>query len=204
MTRQTGCSADGGATPALWLVRHGRPLIPAGVCYGSTDVAADPQHTAELAATLAEVLPRSAALLTSPLQRCAVLAHALCARRPDLVLRIEPGITEYDFGCWEGWRWDAIPQPAYAAWTSQFARHRFGGVDCVQDLMDRVGRVWAEHRAAAMVQVWITHAGVMSAAGLLASGVSVLDSADAWPRSSPAFGALHLLGGNDAPAATGP
>ncbi len=174
------------------MVRHGRPLLPTGVCYGVTDVAADPQHTAQIAASLAGEMPPDGRLLSSPLQRCTALAKALQRLRPDLTLHVEPRIAEFDFGRWEGWRWDAIPKSALDAWTRQFARHRFGGVDCVQDLLDRVAAVWDTRGDSP--QVWICHAGVMAAATALAQGVRVIDKADAWPRQSPAFGALVVLG----------
>lgn len=179
--------------PALWLVRHGRPLLPEGICYGRTDVAADTGHTGSIAGSLAGEVPPGAILLSSPLQRCSALARAVHRLRPDLVFRIEPRIAEFDFGCWEGWRWDAIPRSALDDWTAQFASHRFGGACCVQDMLDRVGLVWDRYRHGAQSQVWITHAGVMSAAGLLARGIRVIDKADAWPRHSPAYGARLVL-----------
>ncbi len=177
----------------LWLVRHGRPVLPTGVCYGMTDVPADAQHTQDIALALARDLPPGATLLSSPLQRCSTLAQALHQLRPDLSRRVEPRIAEFDFGCWEGWRWDAIPKPALDAWTDQFARHRFGGVDCVQDMLDRVGAVWDEYKNVATSQLWITHAGVMSAATLLARGIRAIDKADAWPSPSPPYGTRVLL-----------
>lgn len=186
-------TADVGALPALWLVRHGRPLLPVGVCYGAIDVAADPQHTAQIAAMLAERLPQGADLRSSPLQRCMALARAVVDLRSDLTLHPEPRIAEMNFGRWEGWRWDDIPKAAFDAWTGQFAEHRFGGVESVQDLMDRVGQVWDEARIGATVQVWITHAGVMSAASLLARGIRSVHRAGDWPAPSPRHGELLSL-----------
>ncbi len=188
---------DPALIPPLWLVRHGRPVLPAGVCYGMTDVAADARHTQGIAHTLAVDVPPGATVLSSPLQRCSTLARALHRLRPDLSLHVEPRIVEFDFGCWEGWRWDAIPKSALDAWTEQFAQHRFGGIDCVQDMLDRVGSVWDAYKDAAKSQVWITHAGVMSAAGLLAKNIRVVDTADSWPRQSPAYGARVLLRASD-------
>ncbi len=193
MTAMQAGSSDPALTPSLWLVRHGRPALPTGVCYGKTDVMADERHTDAIAHELAGDIPPQATLLSSPLQRCRALAAALHQLRPDLSFSIEPGIAEFDFGCWEGWRWAAIPKSALDAWTAQFAQHRFGGVDCVQDLLDRVGVVWDGYRQAPTTQVWITHAGVMSAAGLLARGIRVIDNAEAWPRHSPPYGARVVL-----------
>src|SRR6185369_16214932 len=63
----------------LWLVRHARPLVPAGLCYGSLEVAADDDETRVAAQRLAQVLPPSVSVLVSPRQRCAQLAQALAA-----------------------------------------------------------------------------------------------------------------------------
>jgi alpha-ribazole phosphatase len=41
--------------------------------------------------------------------------------------------------------------------------------------------------------VWITHAGVIRAAGLLARGVTHLDDASQWPREAPGFGAWTVV-----------
>lgn len=193
MTLPPATADDTLAMPVLRLVRHARPMLPAGICYGATDVAADPQHTAQVAAMLIEALPVGGRMLSSPQQRCAALAHAVTASRPDLSLRFESRIVEMNFGCWERSRWDAIPRPAFDAWTAQFASHRFGGAENVQTVMERVAAVWDECRDASMPQVWITHAGVMAAAGLLARGIRAVGQADEWPRQSPAYGALVSL-----------
>ena len=35
--------------PRLWLVRHARPLVAPGICYGRLDMQADAQATADAA-----------------------------------------------------------------------------------------------------------------------------------------------------------
>ena len=35
----------------LWIVRHAKPLIESGVCYGALDVAADAPHTLQAASS---------------------------------------------------------------------------------------------------------------------------------------------------------
>lgn len=171
-----------------WLVRHAQPLIAPGVCYGATDVPADAQATRQAAQALAGVLPHGVLMQVSPLQRCEQLAQALCGLRPDLAYKLEARLQEMDFGCWEGERWDAIPASAYDAWTTDFAQHRFGGAESVAGFMQRVVAVWDEAPAAGGHRVWITHAGVIRAATLLAQGVRTLERAEQWPAGAPAFG----------------
>ena len=172
----------------LWLVRHARPLVAAGVCYGASDLVADAGHTQASAAQLAPLLPPGLMLWTSPLQRCLALAEALQTRRPDLRLRSDARLAEMDFGCWEGVRWDDIPRPAYDEWTARFGATRFGGRESVNELLQRVAAARAEAQALGQDAVWVTHAGVLRAMALLAQGLTTLDQAPQWPREVAGWG----------------
>jgi len=172
----------------LWLVRHAQPLIAPGVCYGATDVAADAQATRQTAHALAQRLPTGVCVISSPLQRCERLAHCLRGLRPDLPYKTEARLVEMDFGCWEGQRWDAVPKADFERWTADFDAHRFGGRESVSEFMQRVAAAWDETQQQGRDAVWITHAGVIRAATLLAQGVRQVAQATQWPRQAPAFG----------------
>lgn len=177
----------------LWLVRHAQPLIAPGLCYGSTDVAAEEGATLLAAQVLAGVLPRGLVVICSPLQRCERLAHVLQGLRPDLTYKTDGRLVEMDFGCWEKQRWDSIPQADFERWTNDFANHRFGGRESVADVMRRVGAAWDENQRAGQNTVWITHAGVIRAASLLSQGVREVSQAADWPQQAPAFGGWCAL-----------
>ena len=177
----------------LWLVRHAQPLVEAGICYGSTDMAADASATQQAALALVRVLPPGVRLVSSPLQRCRQLTQALCLLRPDLSDSHDARLAEMDFGCWEGQRWDAIPQADIDRWTADFGGHRFGGRMSVHEFMARVTPAWDEAQQAGQERVWITHAGVIRAATLLSQGVRQIDLAAQWPQQAPAFGCWHVL-----------
>lgn len=166
----------------LWLVRHAQPVIAPGVCYGATDVAAEPQATLQAAQTLAQLLPLGVPVVSSPLQRCERLAKCLRGLRPDLSYKTDARLVEMDFGCWEGQRWDAIPQADYDHWMAAFGEHRFGGRESVFEFMQRVAGAWDETRHLGLDAVWITHAGVIRAASLMAQGVRQLEQAAQWPQ----------------------
>ncbi len=170
----------------LWAVRHAQPLVAPGICYGAWDVAADAQATQAATQRLAAVLPTGISVICSTLQRCEQLAQALSAPRPDLALNFDPRLREMDFGDWEGQRWDAIGQPALAAWTADFARHRPGGGESVQLFMQRVAEAW--DAVGTQPTLWITHAGVIRACSLLAAGIRSIDRADQWPQAAPGYG----------------
>ncbi|WP_066706367.1 histidine phosphatase family protein [Curvibacter delicatus] len=175
----------------LWLVRHAQPLVAAGVCYGASDLPADEAATQACAAQLAPQLPPGVALITSPLQRCERLAQQIQGLRPDLMLKRDARLAEMDFGCWEGQRWDSIPQSAFDAWTTDFGAHPFGGRESVNQLLQRVAAVRAETLQQGGDAVWVTHAGVIRAMALLAQGIERLEHAEQWPRHAPGFGEWH-------------
>ena len=172
----------------LWLARHAQPLIAPGICYGATDVPADAQATLEAAQILSMALPLGLLVLTSSLQRCELLKHSLQALRPDLSYKTDARLVEMNFGTWEGQRWDAIEQAELARWTDNFGEHACGGAESVGQFMARVGAVWDETVAAGQDSVWITHAGVIRAAALLAQGIRTPSDAQQWPHQAPGFG----------------
>ncbi len=178
---------------ALWLVRHARPQVEPGVCYGALDLVADPDHTREAAQALALQLPRGAPVSCSPLQRCEHLMAALCGLRADLTFKTDPRLAEMDFGDWEGRRWHDIGRAALDAWTADFAQHRPGGGESVVQFMQRVGVAFDEARAGRQPHIWITHAGVIRAARLLAGGVRTVDQASQWPVDGTDFGQCTLV-----------
>ena len=177
----------------LYLVRHAQPLIAPGVCYGALDVPAHATATQQAAQTLAPSLPHGAVVLSSPLQRCELLAQAIKGLRPDLTYKTDARLVEMNFGSFEGLRWDSLPRQALDDWTADFWQHRFGGVECVAQVMARVAAVWDEALASAPPQVWVTHAGVIRAATLLVRGVRHIDQASDWPQAAPAFGQSLVL-----------
>ena len=179
----------------LWLARHAAVVRQDAICYGRLDLVADEALTQAAALHLHRTLPPAVAVRRSPARRCGQLAEALATLRPGLAVAIDPDLQEMDFGQWEGRPWDAIGEPALSAWTSDFATHRAGGGESVQQLLDRVHRALHRERECADA-LWITHAGVIRAARLLISGVRVVKRADQWPRDEVAFGRVecHALG----------
>ena len=165
----------------LWLVRHAQVLLPPGICYGATDVAADAAATLSTAQALAAELPQGLRLWVSPLQRCEQLAQALQGLRPDLAYKTtDPRLVEMDFGHWEGQTWSSIPQSALDAWVADFASHRFGGRESVADVMNRVALAWDATQQANQDAAWITavHGAFADLARCLHTALDEADRAD--------------------------
>ena len=172
----------------LWLVRHAQPLIGPGICYGRHPVAADADATAQCAQALARLLPEGTRVASSPLQRCEQLSLFLQRFRPDLTYETDSRLQEMDFGQWEGRAWQDIAPAELQAWTDDFANYPVGrDGERVSQVMARVASAFDELQGPADT-LWITHAGVMRAAHLLARGVRQVARADQWPMDAPAYG----------------
>ncbi|CAM3511549.1 histidine phosphatase family protein [Polaromonas hydrogenivorans] len=177
----------------LWLVRHAQPLVGAGICYGRLDMAADAGATAECAKELAALLPAGIRVISSPLQRCEQLTHALHAQRPDLSYKTDARLQEMDFGQWEGRAWQAIGQAELEAWTTDFANYRVGhDGESVAAFMRRVASAFDALQGRGDT-LWITHAGVIRAVELLARGIRHIERAGQWPLDAPKYGQWRLL-----------
>ncbi len=180
----------------LWLVRHPKPQIEPGICYGATDVPPEPGGPLALAQDLAQRIPMPAAgvlVWHSPLSRCALVAHELALLRPDLAISAHEGLREMNFGAWERQTWDAIGPVALDVWLADLTHHRAGGGESVGQLLGRVGEVLFQAKAhRPTLAVFITHAGVVRTVQMLQAGVSAegpVRSAD-FPRESLPFAGI--------------
>ncbi len=98
----------------LYLVRHTRPAIASGICYGQSDLDVGDSFMEDLnivRSKLADVSPIIS--FSSPLQRCTKLAEQL--QLP--VLKTDARLMELDFGDWEMQAWEAIPRQQLDAWS---------------------------------------------------------------------------------------
>lgn len=182
------------ASATLWLVRHAPVLAPAGLCYGASDLPADADATRAAAESLASQLPQAMAVRTSPLERCLQLARELQDQLPDLNLQVDERLQELNFGAWEGRLWSAIGRAEFDRWLGDFADvPPSAGGETVRAMMTRVGQAWDDWQASGVDQLWITHAGVMRAASLLARGQRLPASAADWPALDLPFGGLMRL-----------
>lgn len=136
----------------LHLIRHPRPSIAPGICYGRLDVpaAVPPDLVAELRRSLPAGLP----VWTSPLARCRDLAMAL---HPMPIS--EPRLAEMDFGDWEGRAWDAIPRAELDDWAADVADYAPPGGESPRAVQARVLAFVASLDVAEAILV--THGGVI-------------------------------------------
>ena len=142
----------------VFLIRHPRPQVDDGVCYGRLDVPAC--DVAAAAESLRPALPAGLPVLSSPLRRCRELAERL-----HPAPRFDDGLMEMYFGDWEGRRWDEIGAAALDAWAADLLHHVPPGGESVAMLQARVvatlDALVAEGLSACIV---VTHTGVIRAA----------------------------------------
>ncbi|MDQ5905435.1 MAG: alpha-ribazole phosphatase [Pseudomonadota bacterium] len=167
----------------VFLIRHPRPQVADGVCYGQLDLPA--LGVEQTAAALRTQLPTDLPLISSPLQRCRALAEAL-----HPAPRLEAGLMEMNFGEWEGKRWDEISIEALDAWAANLLHHAPPGGESAAMLQARsvacLNTLAAEGLSACVV---VTHAGVMRAA----VGHAQQLPATAWSQLKFDYGKCVLL-----------
>jgi alpha-ribazole phosphatase len=177
------------ARRTLWLQRHAPVVAASGLCYGATNLEAHAQGTLDAAQRIAPLLPAGLVLRSSPLRRCAELADAIVALRPDLSVQHDARLAEMDFGAWEGRPWADIPRDDFEAWTIDFADAPAGvRGESVRGFMRRVAEAHDEWRAGQGDALWVTHAGVLRAVTLLQRGIRCAETAADWPVGELAFG----------------
>ena len=148
---------------ALIFLRHGKPLIDPGICYGRSDIAAHDLSEAELSRLIA-VLPRSLDRIdTSPLSRCANLARTL-SERLNLPLQTDQRLQEIDFGHWERCAWDDIPREEIDAWAADVTGAKPHGGESVDEMTSRVRSYLEECPSGQADILVVTHMGVVRCA----------------------------------------
>ena len=190
------------------VLRHARPLVGQGVCYGRHDIPADAAATQAAAQDFAQYWLgvnggdvagagescKSAGglrvqVLCSPLQRCQQLAQALLPLLANAGVAVqwqaEAALAEMDFGRWEGQPWAALPADEWKRWMDDFAGYRVGGGESTRALLQRVHGA-AQASAALLAAnaqnriIWVSHAGVMCALHWLQSQTQPLHQLADW------------------------
>lgn len=145
----------------LYLVRHARPDVPDGVCYGSSDLSVMPEENIRAACALAPLLPPGVPLYTSPLRRCRQLADVLVPALGLTEALLDARLTEMDFGCWERRAWNDIARAEVDAWTADLIGYRPGGGESVLQMARRVHAFYRQLKNDGRDAIVICHAGTI-------------------------------------------
>jgi alpha-ribazole phosphatase len=142
----------------LYLIRHPRPAVAPGICYGQTDLGLAESASA-VAERLRPLLPQNFTLYASPLARARLLAEALGTPQLD------PRLKEIHFGDWEGRSFDDIGQAALDAWAAEPLDFAPPGGESPRSMAARALDFLADLRAAppAPAVVVVAHGGPLRA-----------------------------------------
>lgn len=146
----------------LYLVRHPRPDIAPGICYGSSDLAVPEQeHERALAAVIA-ALPQGAPMYASSLRRCREFAARLAKACGSARVIHDERLAEMHFGAWEMCAWDDIPRAEIDAWAADPVFYRPGGGENVLQVAHRIRSFHASLRSREEEHaVVVCHAGTI-------------------------------------------
>ena len=146
----------------LFLVRHTRPAMAPGICYGATDVAVAREEVDTTVERLIAQLPAGAPVYSSPLRRCMALAEPLAARLGAGAPLIDARLKEMDFGNWEMRAWDDIERVQVGEWAADLTGYRPGGGESVLTVAQRVvGLLDDLLQSEAPAAILVCHAGTI-------------------------------------------
>lgn len=126
----------------LHLLRHLPVSLPAGVCYGASDVDSRAATDADLAPMRALLTASPTLMVSSPLHRCRVLADSLSAS--VVAIRFDARLQEMHFGDWELQRWDDIDRQQIDAWADAPWHYTPPGGESANRLRDRTLAAFTE------------------------------------------------------------
>ncbi len=146
----------------LTLIRHTSLQIEQGICYGQTDIDVAASFMQEAADTKEKLKDMQVdAVFTSPLQRCAKLAHALALAE----IKHDERLKELHFGEWEMQAWDDIPRDVFDEWAQNYAELAPPNGETFSQLQQRgitfVNELLSEYPKCHIVVV--THGGMIRA-----------------------------------------
>lgn len=139
------------------LVRHPAVNLPAGYCYGQTDVALEAGWQS-LVEQLREHLAKENWLIaSSPASRCLMIAESLSPQK----IYVDPRLQELNFGIWEGQAWDQIASCELDYWASDFIGRSPPNGESFLELFQRSSNCLIDLCQKDQNIIIISHAGVI-------------------------------------------
>lgn len=145
----------------IYLIRHTKVAVAAGICYGQSDVAVASSFDVEkeqVTATIANI--KFDKVYSSPLKRCKVLAEHLFS---DKSIVFDERLKELNFGNWELTAWDTIyAQDQGKVWMDNYQTLPTLNGESYPEMVARILAFFEELKSLNNENVAIvTHAGVI-------------------------------------------
>jgi alpha-ribazole phosphatase len=153
-------------------VRHTSVDVPAGFCYGQTDVNTSLAFVTEKEQVIEKIVQEQFQVVySSPLTRCRKLAESISR---DLPVIYDSCLMELNFGKWEGLFWDEIcSKKESACWFSDWVNEPCPGGESYCQLLTRI-RKFLWHLSCLYSNetiLIVTHGGVIRSMISLLSGI---------------------------------
>jgi alpha-ribazole phosphatase len=160
----------------IYLIRHTKPDIDKGICYGQSDIGVANSFEKEAKDTLQKLQAletsqnlSSVKIISSPLQRCFRLATFLRGEQPTPPIPTDDRLKEMNFGDWEMQAWSTIDEFVMNAWMRDYVNIRATNGENFREVVQRSVQAfteYAEDTHSGTSVVIVAHSGVIR--GILA------------------------------------
>jgi alpha-ribazole phosphatase len=164
----------------IYLIRHTKPLVEKGICYGQSDLDVVETFSDE-AAVIRNVLPQEGIrkVYSSPLIRCRKLAEHLFPQPQPISFHDD--LMELNCGEWEMQHWDKIPRETLLPWMEDFVQVRVPGGESYQDLHSRTVARYEAIATLDLPAAIVAHGGVIRSILCHVSNTPLKDSFQRFP-----------------------
>ncbi|HEY9123178.1 MAG TPA: alpha-ribazole phosphatase, partial [Bacteroidales bacterium] len=156
----------------LIAIRHTTVNVPAGLCYGQTDVDTANSYDTEKNEIVSKLKNESfQAVYSSPSLRCRKLAEDIANGTP---VTYDSRLLELNFGSWEGKTWDEItPTTEANNWFKDWINQPCPNGESYRQLLQRVKEFTTFLKQAHTNETLlvVTHSGVIRALSCLLTGL---------------------------------
>ncbi len=162
----------------IYLLRHTRPNIKTGICYGITDLELDPTSYIADITQIKESLSRVHfdAIYSSPLKRCRQAAEAFCTEG-EIIL--DARLKEMNFGEWEMMQWsDIFETQSGKEWFADYINCPTPRGESFSDMVRKARSFIEEIKDNNGTVLVVTHAGFIRAAMVASCVTSVSEVFD--------------------------
>jgi alpha-ribazole phosphatase len=126
----------------IYLIRHTKPLVRDGICYGATDLELPDSFSGDVKKVLQKLsdAPAKGQIYSSPLKRCTAMANLIGEGQFNTDWRLK----ELNFGQWEMQPWDRIYSDDLEHWLKNYTTVHCPGGESFTDVYKRVAAFLTE------------------------------------------------------------
>lgn len=143
----------------IYLIRHTKPEIEKGICYGQSDLDVSDSFNIEKQIVLSKIkLAVNTVFISSPLKRCYKLAEFLSG---DSSVSTDDRLMELNFGDWELKKWENINEEELKFWGDNYLYSTPPQGESFTQLHERTVNFWKELNLKEKNYVITAHDGVI-------------------------------------------